>query len=232
MYERAKVSSTKKRDIINLRWKNQSLVLLPERAIYWKEQSMLLLSDLHLGKAAHFRKISLPVPANTGGDDLTRLATLIDMYSPERVVFLGDLFHSVYNPEWEIFGQFVGSMSSVSFELVNGNHDILSDRQYEKFNLKVHPQSMDIAPFVLIHDPEDLEEGNEKYAFCGHLHPGVKLRGKGRQSMRLACFYFGRDYAILPAFGSFTGTVNLKPKSGDRFFAVTENAVLELATNQ
>ena len=76
---------------------------------------MLLLADLHLGKGAHFRREGIPVPTNMISKDLRKLETLIDLFQPGRVVFLGDLFHSVYNPEWEIFGQWMDLGCGIRF---------------------------------------------------------------------------------------------------------------------
>ena len=56
----------------------------------------------------------------------------------------------------------------------------------------------------------------------------MRLRGKGRQNMKLPCFYFGERYGIMPAFGNFTGTAIIPIKEGDQVFGLTENSVLKL----
>ena len=77
------------------------LELLPQKAIYWHDTQTLIVSDLHLGKASHFRKHGLPIPMESGIDDLQQLGLLLDIYKPQRLLILGDLFHSDYNQEWE-----------------------------------------------------------------------------------------------------------------------------------
>lgn len=208
----------------------EELQLLASRAIFWPREQALLISDLHLGKSAHFRKAALAVPQGVHRQDLTRLESMISNTGARRVLILGDLFHSVYNPVWEIFGDFVSTYNQVSFELILGNHDILSRRQYEKFNIRLHEKSLSIDPFILIHDAADIQD-EERYHITGHLHPGLRLRGKGRQSLRLPCFYFNSHYAILPAFGSFTGLATIKPEKNDRLFGVLDDKVVDLTPN-
>ena len=58
------------------------------------------------------------------------------------------------------------------------------------------------------------------YYFSGHLHPGIRISGMGKQSLQFPCFYFGGDYAILPAFGRFTGTVSIDPGAESNVFAI------------
>ena len=77
--------------------------LLPQRAIWWPLRSMLIVSDLHLGKAAHFRKHGIAVPNAVNADTLQRLDQLITQFKPRNVLVLGDLFHSEENEEWQEF---------------------------------------------------------------------------------------------------------------------------------
>jgi uncharacterized protein len=58
------------------------------------------------------------------------------------------------------------------------------------------------------------------YYFSGHLHPGIRINGMGKQSLQFPCFYFGGEYAILPAFGRFTGTVSIDPGAESNVFAI------------
>jgi metallophosphoesterase superfamily enzyme len=61
---------------------------------------------------------------------------------------------------------------------------------------------------------------------CGHIHPGVALKGGGRQMLTLPCFHFGAKQVIIPAFGKFTGKVCVKNVRGDKVFAVLKNKVI------
>lgn len=157
-----------------------------------------------------------------------RLIGLLLEFSPRRVLFLGDLFHSYYSEQHdELIDVLAPFRESVDFELILGNHDILSARRYEKLGLTVHPKPIVEGPFLFSHEP--LEENLPKgYNVAGHLHPGIRLTGAGRQTMRLPCFWFGEHHAVLPAFGLFTGLATINPKSTDRVYVATDKAVLEV----
>jgi metallophosphoesterase superfamily enzyme len=118
--------------------KGEEFELWPERAVYWKRINTLLLADLHIGKVNHFRKAGIAVPSKANDKNIENLVGLIQQLKPERVICLGDLFHSHYNPEWEVFGEIVKHFKPISFELVLGNHDIMSDHQYERKGIRVH----------------------------------------------------------------------------------------------
>lgn len=201
--------------------------MLSQKAVYWKKESALLLADLHLGKINHFRKSGIPVPVKAGDKSLEDLIDLIHLTRPQRVLCLGDLFHSHYNPAWEVFGEIVSHFRAVAFELIIGNHDIMSARQYERKKICVHDR-LDIGPFSMTHHPaETIEPG--RYNLAGHIHPGVSLRGKGQQSITLPCFYFGKHQGILPAFGMFTGIAKIRPEKGDQVFVVAEQNVIPVS---
>ena len=80
--------------------------------------------------------------------------------------------------------------------------------------------------FAFRHFPE---ETLGLYTLAGHVHPGVVMRGPGRQRLKLPCFTFGPRVGVLPAFGGFTGTAAGAPRSGDRVFAVADGEVLEVS---
>lgn len=205
---------------------DEQFVLYPQKAIFWKSQNALLLSDLHLGKINHFRRAGIPVPSKANDHNLEVLIDLVRLCCPERIVCLGDLFHSHYNAEWEVFGEVVRHFAPISFELVLGNHDIMGKYQYSRKGIHVH-DSLNIGKFVLTHHPlESVPEGT--YNIAGHLHPGVSLRGRGRQAMTLPCFFFGENQALLPAFGKFTGLATIAPKKEDKVYVVADNKVLSV----
>ncbi|MDX1672145.1 MAG: hypothetical protein R3211_07370 [Balneolaceae bacterium] len=84
----------------------------------------------------------------------------------------------------------------------------------------------------MIHDLQQLngEQDLADYLLSGHIHPAVKLRGKARQSMKLPCFYFGKQQGVLPAFGHFTGTHVIKPQPDDRVYAIVNQRVVPIKT--
>ncbi|MDN5200770.1 ligase-associated DNA damage response endonuclease PdeM [Fulvivirgaceae bacterium BMA10] len=201
--------------------RDQHLVLHPGKAIFWKEKKALLLADVHFGKVSHFRKNGIAVPQQVMYATYAKIHRLIQDFHVKRVIFLGDLFHSDYNDEWHKLGTFVKAHGKIKFELISGNHDILAQREYEKYNMLVRDEPYIDPPFVLTHHP--LEEPIEPfYNLAGHIHPGIRLVGKANQSARLPCYYFGEKQGILPAFGKFTGLAIIKPKKVDTVFGIVD----------
>lgn len=210
--------------------RGEKLWLHPEKGIYWEAQSILLVADLHLGKGAHFRKAGIPVPMGVSQRNFSRLDQMLDDFSPRRVLLLGDIFHSDYNHIWEDFRLFLANRPAVSFELVPGNHDVLSEQDYAASALKMLPSYFEIPPFTFTHYPREAEEiVADRYNFSGHLHPCVSLQQSRRNKLKLPCFYFGREQGILPAFGEFTGCAEVAVREGDRVFVLAEGEVCEVS---
>ncbi|MBW1298516.1 ligase-associated DNA damage response endonuclease PdeM [Aquimarina litoralis] len=201
---------------------NQSFILHPSGVIFWEERNMLLIADLHLGKVSHFRKHGSAVPQNAIQKNFEQLDTVIHLFKPSRICFLGDLFHSYLNKEWELFESWITQKSAIEFILVVGNHDIISPHKYEEIGLKVASEIL-IYDFLLSHHPEKREGF---YNFCGHIHPGVLLGGIGKQRLRLPCFYQSEHRLILPAFGEFTGNHMLEPIENTKIYAITQTEVI------
>ncbi len=209
---------------IEILLKKQRLLLLPEKAIFWPQQSTLIVADLHLGKAGHFRKHGLAVPAHVHATDLQCLAGLIARTKVRNVIFLGDLFHSEANSEWHSFSEWLDSFKEVKFILVEGNHDILPIQAYLSVGFQLF-QELRIGPFSFTHEKS---ENTGAYNFSGHIHPGIKLYGQAKQGIRLPCFYFARNYAYLPAFGAFTGIHPIRKRKEDKVFAIADGRLISL----
>ena len=200
--------------------KGEKISLLPQRAVFWESKQILILSDLHLGKAGHFRKHGVPVSRKIHLTDLQILEELIQAHKPNKVLLLGDLFHSFENNEWNDFLEFLKVYDFVEFMLVEGNHDIL--QKYPE-TLEVFP-TLKIPPFSFTH----IREESEFYNISGHIHPGVSIRGKGRQSITMPCFQFAETHGVLPAFGQFTGVKKIRPQKDDRVFGIADRTIIEL----
>lgn len=203
----------------------QQLEFHPLKAMWWKDTSCLIVSDVHVGKAGHFARHGMAVPHQAFQENCWNLSVLYDRYEPETVVYLGDLFHSTYNAEWDIFRDFKQNYPHVQSILVKGNHEILPDERYEELGLKVVDE-WESGPFSFSHEPKQSE--GALYNWCGHIHPAVRLRGRSAQSMRLSCFWMGKWQAVLPAFGSMTGTHRVTPKKGDQVYVVAEDRVMKV----
>jgi uncharacterized protein len=207
---------------------NTTILLLPEKAMFLPEHSILVIADLHLGKTMHFRKAGLFLPPASGEKDYEVLHHLIERYEPREVWFLGDLFHSDHNVEWQQFEAFVRSCSDTTrFVLIQGNHDILPAAYYDRLQIEVITPVLEWGDLVFSHEPlETVAAG--KINIAGHIHPGCAIRGLGRQSMRLPCFYRNGSLLLLPAFGTLTGLKMMEPLKEADVFAIAPDHIFML----
>ena len=207
--------------------RGEKLFLHPDRAIFHERTSTLIVSDLHLGKAVHFRKNGIAVPPSVLQGNLSKLDELINTYQPDELLMLGDIFHSTYNRSWEEFIKFISRHPTVRFTLVEGNHDILDEAEYVRARIESRGLVYENAPFLYIHDTlDEVPEG--RCVVSGHIHPGIRLTGKGMQSVTLPCFVVSEDRIVLPAFGAFTGLARITPTKQDRIFAIGDHKVIEV----
>ena len=185
-----------------LHWHGHRLELLPERAVWDPAQGLLLLADVHLGKAECFQASGIPLPSDGDLANLNRLLTLAHGLRPQRVVVLGDLIHSRLGLTGELRQKLsaLPELLGCPLQLVGGNHEAgswLAQLPAES--------SQGCGPLWLSHMPQRAP-GSEQLNLCGHLHP-VALLGGGADRLRLPCFGFDRQrrQLQLPAFGDLTG---------------------------
>jgi len=205
---------------------NQSFILHTSGALFWESKNWLLISDVHLGKVSHFRKHGVAIPQSAIEENFNKLTKVVEFFKPEKVFFLGDLFHSSKNHEWIFFEEWVNCCVS-ELVLIVGNHDIIDKRNYTDINISVL-QFFEIDNFLLTHQPKEMKGW---FNFSGHIHPGVILRGLGGQSLKLPCFYQKYNQMILPAFGEFTGKHIMKPNQEDIIYAITKEEIVIVKKN-
>ena len=203
-----------------LQWSLETLHLLPEHALWWPANQTLFIADLHLGKAASYRKLGQPVPAGSTQDNLQRLTQLIERHAPRHVVFLGDFLHAASGRTAAVLAALLvwrTGHAAVRMTLVRGNHDSHAGDPPTELGMVVVDEPLLIGPFAACHHPQ-LHATH--FVLAGHSHPVVKLRGAARDSLRLPCFVKDRERVILPAFGAFTGGHPVDQQSGRCLYAV------------
>ena len=101
-------------------------------------------------------------------------------------------------------------------------------------------QTLSRNQFHFVHDITDHLDGKTGYAvkhrwssyfFSGHIHPGIRIQGAGKQSLCFPCFYFGKKYAVLPAFSRFTGVAMIYPEAEEQVFAIVNQELIRLAVS-
>lgn len=206
----------------------EHLRLLPERALYWERMNMLLIADLHLGKAATFRAYRVPLPEGNAATDLDRLTQALTRTDARSLLILGDLIHAAKGRDeqtLQIFHDWRTQHEELDIMLVRGNHDQRAGDPPAAWNIRSVDAPAPLANFVLSHLPLEPDSG---YAIAGHLHPAVQLKGKARQTLKLPCFLFGAHCGILPAFGSFIDHSIIRPRAGERIYAIADQHILEI----
>jgi DNA ligase-associated metallophosphoesterase len=162
------------------------------------------------------------VPQSIYKEDLQRLVSQLQYFKPCQLVVVGDLFHSGLNKELDFFKKWRSDFSQLHIELVKGNHDILKNDWYSSNSISLSNAHFQLGNFCFVHDINQACETSSQidYYFSGHIHPGVSINGVGKQSLKLPCYYFSEKFAVLPAFGKFTGLASVQQKPSDYVFAI------------
>jgi len=224
---------------------DQEFILLPQKAMYWKSQEAILIADAHFGKATHFRKHGIYISEKPFENDLEILFQLITEFKPKKILFLGDMFHSLYNEECVAFKNLIDNFPFLQTILIKGNHDILKPVDYEALNIQLINRLL-IDGVLIVHEQSEVENKAESkkkvetygenpitsqipiITICGHIHPAYELKGRGRQHIRLACFHLSNQIFTLPAFGSFTGHHSISPQEEDNVFIISGTEILKI----
>lgn len=207
---------------ISINFAGEQLTLNQYRSIFWDKEKSLILSDLHLGKTAHFRKNGIALPNGVIEKDLENLQKLIEHYEPEKIIIVGDLFHAELNSEIEIFRKWFEDFNMIKWLLVKGNHDRFS----EEFGIE-EAQIYETENIIFNHEHLDFIQ---KPQIGGHIHPGVSLMVQNRQKLKFPCFLVSENQIILPAFSQFTGLdINFEKKQNSTFkkYIITAEKLIE-----
>lgn len=211
-------------EVLKKEIQNTILTFTNQRALFWDAEKILILSDLHVGKSAHFRKSGIAIPTEVLTADLKRLEEMIDHFQPEKIVIVGDLFHAGYNSDLDLFKEWRQKFKR-QFILIKGNHDRLKCEIYDDLGIECEDEFLFIEPFTFIHHPEKIEE--DRFYISGHIHPGFVLKTKNER-LRLPCFAVSDQQIVLPAFSEFTGLDTKTLKGNFRNIIFTEGTIFEV----
>lgn len=173
-------------------------------ALYWPAERALIVADLHLEKGSHFAARGQMLPPYDTRETLRKLASVIDFYNAETVIALGDSLHDVAAAE-RIDGADIETLrmlqSDCDWLWVTGNHDPVVARV---FGGHVVP-GLTVEGIKLRHDPR---AGAITHEISGHMHPAARLVMNGT-ALRRPCFVGNGLRLVMPAFGAFTGGLNI-----------------------
>lgn len=189
---------------VEVRLGDVAITALPEGALWIGEAKTLVVSDLHLEKGSAFAVRGQMLPPYDTRAALVKLIALIERLEPDIVVSLGDSFHDgggVVRMGARDRDLLTGMIGRCDWIWVEGNHD---GRAAETLGGAVR-DVLHIGALVLRHEPT---EGAAPGEIAGHLHPCAKVSGRGR-SVRRRCFATDGARVVMPAFGAFTGGLNV-----------------------
>ena len=191
----------------------ERLMLDPMGALFWPEQRLLAVSDLHLEKGSSFARRGMLLPPWDTHMTLDRLALLLRRWSPKTVVALGDSFHDAQGaarlPATE--QQRLNAMARAHrFVWVQGNHDPtppdgLGGEWIETFTA---------GPMVFRHQAIVAADPGE---VVGHHHPKATVQARTGCVSR-PCFVFDGRRLMMPAFGAYTGGLDVRDPAISRLF--------------
>ena len=212
---------------VTIEWCGETLVLLHERALWWPREETLLIADPHFGKAATFRLAGIPVPETSHDDDMKRLSGILASTGAPRLVILGDFLHARAGRSTGVFSALAAwraRHAAVEIVLVRGNHDRHAGPLPDEWGIACVNGPWPLGRFHCRHEPW---EDAAAPVLAGHVHPSLRLAGRGGLSLSAPCFHFAERVAVLPAFGTFTGNHAVKPGSGDRIILVGPDSLSE-----
>lgn len=182
----------------------QRAVCDPSGALYLESDRILVVSDLHFEKGSSFARRGMMLPPYDTATTLAALAKIIARYNPLCVISLGDSFHdgdaaarlpAVYAAELAIL------MAGREWIWITGNHDPdhPADLPGETFS------ELALGNLLFRHEPSKTPYPGE---IAGHLHPAAKVVRRG-QAVQRRCFVSDQSRMIMPAFGAYTGGLNI-----------------------
>jgi DNA ligase-associated metallophosphoesterase len=214
---------------VSIEWQGESLDLLPDRAVYWPKEKTLYVADTHFGKAATFRKVGIPVSEHTTAEDCVRLSKLVEETAAEKLIILGDFLHARAGRAQPVRNQLFDwrdQYKQLSLVLIRGNHDQQSGDPWPELDIECMPDPTEMDRWDLRHLPV---ECTTRPYLAGHLHPGYRLSGTGRDTLRSPCWVVGEMRLILPAFGGFTGLKNVSLEPCEKLYLTNGKEIIPIS---
>ena len=191
----------------------ERLMLDPLGALMWPAAGLLAVSDLHLEKGSAFARKGMLLPPWDTHTTLDRLALLLRRYSPRIVVTLGDSFHDDGGAERLPPGELarLNAMTEAHrFIWVLGNHDPTPPSGVGGEWVAEHAA----GPFRFRHQASPKAETGE---IVGHHHPKASVEARGGNVSR-PCFVADGRRVMMPAFGAYTGGLDVRDPAIARLF--------------
>ncbi|GGE14963.1 metallophosphatase [Polymorphobacter glacialis] len=189
---------------VSLSFAGESLRPQPCGALHWPAFDTLFVADLHFEKASAFARFGRLLPPHDSADTLACLIDALEATGARRIVCLGDSFHDRGGPDRLPAGPRAAIKSltaSLDWLWITGNHD---EAAAASLGGRVMTEAR-IGPLTLRHEAVP---GDPAPELSGHFHPKVAVHIRGRRIVR-RCFAVSATKIILPAYGAFTGGLDV-----------------------
>jgi DNA ligase-associated metallophosphoesterase len=218
---------------VSVAFGGSSIVLHGSGAVYLPKKRLMLVADLHLGKAATYRRLGQPVPQGTTRETLKRISAAMAFFDCQQLLVLGDFLHA------KSVHESTGTLTAIktwrqdhadyNITLVRGNHDDRAGDPPDDWQVHTVDEPLLLENFAFLHHPPHAQDTQLDYfAFAGHVHPVAVLRGRARERLRLPCFVIKERLCQLPAFGAFTGGHVHRLQAGEALYVLAEGQVFEV----
>jgi len=180
-------------------------------ALFWEEQGLLVVSDLHLEKGSSFARRGVLLPPYDTAATLALLGVLIGRRNPRMVIALGDSFHDsdAHNRLSRADSEAIVAMQARrDWIWISGNHDPALPSDIGG----IVAEEVAVGPIVFRHEPTGAPG-----EIAGHLHPKARVATRGR-SMERRCFACDGERAVMPAFGAYTGGLSIRDAAFAKIF--------------
>jgi DNA ligase-associated metallophosphoesterase len=177
-------------------------------ALFWPEERLLAIADLHLEKGSSFAARGVLLPPYDTTATLAQIGRLLARYAPRAVIALGDSFHDGNGPARLGAAErtsLAALQSGRDWIWIAGNHDPGSA---PGIGGSFH-DAVAIKGLTFRHQPSGA--GGE---IAGHLHPVARVIARAASITR-RCFASDGVRLVMPAFGAYAGGLNIR----DRAFA-------------
>lgn len=173
-------------------------------ALFWPAEDALIVADLHLEKGSHFAQRGQMLPPYDTRETLRKLAEVIDAYDATTIISLGDSLHDADALE-RMSAEDRETLSLIlqdrDWIWITGNHDGESASALGGAVC----EALTVEGITFRHEPK---AGARTHEIAGHMHPAARLVMHGT-SLRRPCFVGNGLRLVMPAFGAFTGGLNV-----------------------
>ena len=185
-----------------IKFNNHEFKINNEGILFWLEKKIAIISDLHLEKGSSFASSGQFIPPFDSEETLKKLINFLKIHEVKIIILLGDTFHdrgALNRMSSKVKSIFDSLVENYEIIFVLGNHENKMKSAFIKFYER-----------YIVDDIHFLHEAvlEKKYQISGHFHPVASLKINSKQITE-KCLIHSENHIIMPAFGEFTGGLNI-----------------------